>query len=182
MRVLEATGNTVEAIRKAWELRHDLTDPENSRNYSLSAGSRTIDSGYSGEFKVSLTGSSNQEDGTPRSLSLSVRNGLYGSNCSYAGRILLAGQFITNSPLYTQTIYSDQYNLSSLHLWHRIDCGSTFQCAYELKDTNEMPKGRENYYASIYTLLAVIREGRLYQAHYGPIIITDRYYDETVTQ
>ena len=64
MRVLEATNNTIEAIRKAWELRHDLTSSD-ARNYSLSAGTRKKDSyEYSGEFAVRIAESEIAEDGS----------------------------------------------------------------------------------------------------------------------
>ena len=33
-----------------------------------------------------------------------------------------------------------------------------------------------------YTLLAVIREGVVYQTHFGPIVITDRYFDESALE
>lgn len=88
MRVLEATNNTIEAIRKAWELRHDLTSSD-ARNYSLSAGSRKKDSNeYSGEFAVRIAGSETAEDGSLASLTVEVRNGFgYSSgNTSVPGR------------------------------------------------------------------------------------------------
>ena len=86
MRVLEATGNTVEAIRKAWELRQDLTDKENRRNSrssSVSSRSGSSSYGYSGEFRLSLAGSESGEDGALKNLTLRISNGLL-DNTAYA--------------------------------------------------------------------------------------------------
>ena len=192
MRVIEATANTVEAIRKAWELRHDLTDTGNSRNYSLAAGKRSQNPGYSGEFKVSvgeIVRNTEEEEnpGEIASLELFIRNGLYegyDNTYPYAGWILLAGQRIAKTPAYHNTFsQGGEYNLSTLYVWHKL--GFEFfgvSSSFVFTNEDEMPDDETESETTVYHLLAVIRDGKVIQAHYGPIHIMDRYYDETVTE
>ena len=192
MRVIEATANTVEAIRKAWELRHDLTDTGNSRNYSLAAGKRSQNPGYSGEFKVSVYNvvrSSEEEEnpGEIASLELFIRNGLYegyDNTYPYAGWILLAGKRIAKTPAYHNTFsQGGEYNLSTLYVWPKL--GFEFfgvSSSFVFTNEDEMPDDETESETTVYHLLAVIRDGKVIQAHYGPIHIMDRYYDETVTE
>ena len=188
MKVLEATANTVEAIRKAWELRHDLTDSGNSRNYSLAAGKRGQSSGYSGEFKVSVGEIQREEENSGEiiSLELFIRNGLelYGNN-SYppAGWITLAGKRVAKTPAYQNTFYQGgEYELSCLYVWHRVAFNVSIMSSFVFSSEDEMPEDETESETTFYTLLAVIRDGQVCQAHYGPINITDRYYDDTVTE
>lgn len=192
MRVIEATANTVEAIRKAWELRHDLTDTGNSRNYSLTAGKRSQNPGYSGEFKVSvgeIVRNTEEEEnpGEIASLELFIRNGLYegyDNTYPYAGWILLAGKRIAKTPAYHNTFsQGGEYNLSTLYVWHKL--GFEFfgvSSSFVFTNEDEMPDDETESETTVYHLLAVIRDGKVIQAHYGPIHIMDRYYDETVTE
>ena len=123
MRVLEATNNTIEAIRKAWELRHDLTSSD-ARNYSLSAGSRKKDSNeYSGEFAVRIAGSETAEDGSLASLTVEVRNGFgYSSgNTSVPGRFIVSGRTIGMGSYLKQTLSASDYDLDNLYVWHKIN-------------------------------------------------------------
>lgn len=189
MKVLEATANTVEAIRKAWELRHDLTDSGNSRNYSLAAGKRGQSSGYCGEFKVSvgeIVRSEEENSGEIISLELFIRSGLalYGNN-SYppAGWITLAGKRVAKTPVYQNTFYQGgEYELSCLYVWHRVAFNVGIMSSFVFTSEDEMPEDETESETTFYTLLAVIRDGQVCQAHYGPINITDRYYDDTVTE
>ena len=191
MRVIEATANTVEAIRKAWELRHDLTDTGNSRNYSLAAGKRSRNPGYSGEFKVSVYNvvrSSEEEEnpGEIASLELFIRNGLYegyDNTYPYAGWILLAGKRIAKTPAYHNTFsQGGEYDLSNLYVWHRVVFETSIHSSFVFTNDDEMPDDGTGSETTVYHLLAVIRDGKVIQAHYGPIHIMDRYYDETVTE
>ena len=188
MRVLEATNNTIEAIRKAWELRHDLTSSD-ARNYSLSAGTRKKDSyEYSGEFAVRIAGSETAEDGSLASLTVEVRNGFgYSSgNTSVPGRFIVSGRTIGMGSYLKQTLSASDYDLDNLYVWHKINLedwsgDSALPRSYVFTNSFETPKEEndssdKSFY---YTLLAVIREGVVYQTHFGPIVITDRYFDES---
>ena len=191
MRVIEATANTVEAIRKAWELRHDLTDTGNSRNYSLAAGKRCQNSGYSGEFKVSvgeIVRNTEEEDnpGGIASLELFIRNGLalyVNDSNPPAGWITLAGKRVAKTPAYHNTFsQGEEYDLSNLYVWHRVVFETSIHSSFVFTNDDEMPDDETGSETTVYHLLAVIRDGKVIQAHYGPIHIMDRYYDETVTE
>ncbi len=188
MRVLEATNNTIEAIRKAWELRHDLTSSD-ARNYSLSAGSRKKDSNeYSGEFAVRIAESEIAEDGSLASLTVEVRNGFgyYDGGTSVPGRIVVSGRIIGRGWYLKQTLSASDYDLDNLCVWHKInleDWSGDSQISSSYVFTNsffETPKEEnDSSDSNYYTLLAVIRDGVVYQTHFGPIVITDRYFDES---
>lgn len=127
MRVLEATGNTVEAIRKAWELRQDLTDKENRRNSrssSVSSRSGSSSYGYSGEFRLSLAGSESGEDGTLKNLTLRISNGLL-DNAAYAGRVLLGGKLLAKCPVYSRTVSSSETSLSAVFVWLKLELANS---------------------------------------------------------
>lgn len=185
MRVLEATGNTVEAIRKAWELRQDLTDKENRRNSrssSVSSRSGSNSYGYSGEFRLSLAGSESGEDGTLKNLTLRISNGLL-DNAAYAGRVLLSGKLLAKCPVYSRTVSSSELSLSAVFVWLKLElANSTIRSGYEINNSDEPPKTDGSYGFPFYELIGVIQGGVARQAHYGPAVITDRYYDDTETE
>lgn len=190
MRVLEATNNTVEAIRKAWELRHDLTSSD-ARNYSLSAGTRKKDSyEYSGEFAVRIVESETAEDGSLASLTIEVRNGFeyYSGGTSVPGRIVVSGRTIGMGGYLKQTLSASDYDLDNLYVWHKIllenwSGNSQIPSSYVFTNSFETPKEEnDSPDSNYYTLLAVIREGVVYQTHFGPIVITDRYFDESALE
>ena len=185
MRVLEATGNTIEAIRKAWELRQDLTDKENRRNCRNTVSSRSNSSsysGYSGEFALVLSGSETDEEGTFTSLSLRVQNNLI-SNASYAGRVMLGGTLLAKAPKWSGTVSpTADTPLKALYVWLKLElANSEVRCGYEVNNSDEPPKTDGSYGFPFYVLIGVIQGGTARQAHYGPAVITDRYYDDTKT-
>lgn len=184
MRVLEATGNTIEAIRKAWELRQDLTDKENRRNCRNTVSSRsnsTSYSGYTGEFRLSLAGSENGEDGALKNLTLRVSNGLT-DNAAHAGRVLLGGKLLAKCPAYSRTVSTSETSLSAVFVWLKLELAdSTIRSGYEISNSDEPPKTDGSYGFPFYVLIGVIQGGTARQAHYGPAVITDRYYDDTKT-
>lgn len=190
MRVLEATNNTVEAIRKAWNLRHDLTSSD-TRNYSLSAGTRKKDSNeYSGEFAVRIVESETAEDGSIASLTIEVRNGFeyYSGGTSVPGRIIVSGRIIGMGGYLKQTLSASDYDLDNLYVWHKIllenwSGNSQIPRSYVFTNSFETPKEEnDSPDSNYYTLLAVIRDGVVYQTHFGPILITDRYFDESALE
>lgn len=190
MRVLEATNNTVEAIRKAWNLRHDLTSSD-TRNYSLSAGTRKKDSNeYSGEFAVRIVESETAGDGSLASLTIEVRNGFeyYSGGTSVPGRIIVSGRIIGMGGYLKQTLSASDYDLDNLYVWHKIllenwSGNSQIPRSYVFTNSFETPKEEnDSPDSNYYTLLAVIREGVVYQTHFGPILITDRYFDESALE
>lgn len=190
MRVLEATNNTVEAIRKAWNLRHDLTSSD-TRNYSLSAGTRKKDSNeYSGEFAVRIVESETAGNGSLASLTIEVRNGFeyYSGGTSVPGRIIVSGRIIGMGGYLKQTLSASDYDLDNLYVWHKIllenwSGNSQIPRSYVFTNSFETPKEEnDSSDSNYYTLLAVIREGVVYQTHFGPILITDRYFDESALE
>ena len=190
MRVLEATNNTVEAIRKAWNLRHDLTSSD-TRNYSLSAGTRKKDSNeYSGEFAVRIVESETAGDGSLASLTIEVRNGFeyYSGGTSVPGRIIVSGRIIGMGGYLKQTLSASDYDLDNLYVWHKIllenwSGNSQIPRSYVFTNSFETPKEEnDSPDSNYYTLLAVIRDGVVYQTHFGPILITDRYFDESALE
>ena len=190
MRVLEATNNTVEAIRKAWNLRHDLTSSD-TRNYSLSAGTRKKDSNeYSGEFAVRIVESETAGDGSLASLTIEVRNGFeyYSGGTSVPGRIIVSGRIIGMGGYLKQTLSASDYDLDNLYVWHKIllenwSGNSQIPRSYVFTNSFETPKEEnDSSDSNYYTLLAVIRDGVVYQTHFGPILITDRYFDESALE
>lgn len=148
--------------------------------------------GYSGEFKVSvgeIVRNTEEEEnpGEIASLELFIRNGLYegyDNTYPYAGWILLAGKRIAKTPAYHNTFsQGGEYNLSTLYVWHKL--GFEFfgvSSSFVFTNEDEMPDDETESETTVYHLLAVIRDGKVIQAHYGPIHIMDRYYDETVTE
>lgn len=145
-------------------------------------------SGYCGEFKVSVGEivRSEEEPGEIISLELFIRSGLalYGNN-SYppAGWITLAGKRVAKTPAYQNTFYQGgEYELSCLYVWHRVAFNVGIMSSFVFTSEDEMPEDETESETTFYTLLAVIRDGQVCQAHYGPINITDRYYDDTVTE
>ena len=146
-------------------------------------------SGYCGEFKVSvgeIVRSEEENSGEIISLELFIRNGLalYGNNSNPpAGWITLAGKRVAKTPAYQNTFYQGgEYELSCLYVWHRVAFNVGIMSSFVFTSEDEMPEDETESETTFYTLLAVIRDGQVCQAHYGPINITDRYYDDTVTE
>mgnify|MGYP001065010242 CR=1 FL=1 len=179
MRVLEATGNTIEAIRKAWELRQDLTDKENRRNCRNTVSSRSNSSsysGYTGEFRLSPEVKTEKKN-----LTLCVSNGLT-DNAAHAGRVLLGGKLLAKCPAYSRTVSSSETSLSAVFVWLKLELAdSTIRSGYEISNSDEPPKTDGSYGFPFYVLIGAIQGGTAPQAHYGPAVITDRYYDDTKT-
>ena len=149
-------------------------------------------SGYSGEFKVSvgeIVRSEEEENaGEIISLELFIRNGLFDGAVeypSYAGWITLAGKRIAKTAAYHGTFSQDgEYDISNLYIWHETFFHPVdgIRSTFIFTSDDEMPEDKTGINTVVYHLLAVIRDGQVYQAHYGPINITDRYYDDTVTE
>lgn len=159
---------------------------------------------YCGEFKVSVgeiqreeeppadeipDGDETEKEETPGeiiSLELFIRNGLFDGAVeypSYAGWITLAGKRVAKTPAYQNTFYQGgEYELSCLYVWHRVAFNVSIMSSFVFTSEDEMPEDETESETTFYTLLAVIRDGQVCQAHYGPINITDRYYDDTVTE
>ena len=97
---------------------------------------------------------------------------------------MLAGKRIAKTPAYHNTFsQGGEYNLSTLYVWHKF--GFEFfgvSSSFVFTNEDEMPDDETESETTVYHLLAVIRDGKVIQAHYGPIHIMDRYYDETVTE
>ena len=162
-----------------------------STGRSAAATSPVESSGYSGEFKVSvgeIVRNTEEEDnpGGIASLELFIRNGLalYGNNSNPpAGWITLAGKRVAKTPAYHYTFHQGgEYDLSNLYVWHRVVFETSIHSSFVFTNDDEMPDDETGSETTVYHLLAVIRDGKVIQAHYGPIHIMDRYYDETVTE
>ncbi len=143
---------------------------------------------YSGEFAVRIAESEIAEDGSLASLTVEVRNGFgyYDGGTSVPGRIVVSGRIIGRGWYLKQTLSASDYDLDNLCVWHKInleDWSGDSQISSSYVFTNsffETPKEEnDSSDSNYYTLLAVIRDGVVYQTHFGPIVITDRYFDES---
>ena len=146
-------------------------------------------SGYCGEFKVSVGEivRSEEEPGEIISLELFIRSGLYegyDNTYPYAGWVLIAGKRVAKTEVYHGTLWKDNYNLSNIYVWHETYFHPVdgIRTTYVFTEEDKFPTEENGTYTVVYDLLAVIRDGKVIQAHYGPIHIMDRYYDETVTE
>ena len=162
-----------------------------STGRSAAATSPVESSGYSGEFKVSvgeIVRNTEEEDnpGGIASLELFIRNGLalyVNDSNPPAGWITLAGKRVAKTPAYHYTFsQGGEYDLSNLYVWHRVVFETSIHSSFVFTNDDEMPDDETGSETTVYHLLAVIRDGKVIQAHYGPIHIMDRYYDETVTE
>ena len=144
--------------------------------------------GYSGEFKVSVYNvvrNSEEEEnpGEITSLELSVCNGLYegyDNAYPYAGWVMLIGNRVYHVPALGRSSYikgETSLRLSNFCIWLRVVFGSRVATEYIFTDEDEQPKNKSEVYMSVYHLLAIVRDGKVFQAQYGAIYITDRYYD-----
>mgnify|MGYP000588998705 CR=1 FL=1 len=148
--------------------------------------------GYSGEFKVSvgkIVRNTEEEEnpGEIASLELFIRNGLYegyDNTYPYSGWILLAGKRIAKTNKGHAILGKDDYNLANIYVWHETYFHPVdgIRTTYIFTEEDKFPSEETETYTVVYDLLAVIRDGKVIQAHYGPIHIMDRYYDETVTE
>lgn len=148
----------------------------------------TSGSEYSGEFAVRIVESETAEDGSLASLTIEVRNGFeyYSGGASVPGRILVSGRIIGMGGYLKQTLSASDYDLDNLYVWHKINLenwsgDSALPTSYVFTNSFETPKEENDssYDSNYYTLLAVIRGSVVYQIHFGPIVITDRYFDES---
>ena len=158
---------------------------------SAAATSPVESSGYSGEFKVSvgeIVRNTEEEEnpGGIASLELFIRNGLalyVNDSNPPAGWITLAGKRVAKTAAYRNTFHQGgEYDLSNLYVWHRVVFETSIHSSFVFTNDDEMPDDGTGSETTVYHLLAVIRDGKVIQAHYGPIYIMDRYYDETVTE
>lgn len=141
-------------------------------------------SGYSGEFALSLTGSQKDEEGTFTSLSVSVSNRLK-NNAAYAGRIMLGGTMLAKAPTWSRTVSpTADTPLKALYVWLKLELAySEVRSGYEITNSDEPPKFKETKFGfPYYELIGSIQDGSVRQAHYGPVVITDRYYDVQVNK
>lgn len=142
---------------------------------------------YSGEFAVRIVESETAEDGSLASLTIEVRNGFeyYSGNTSVPGRFIVSGRTIGMGSYLKQTLSASDYDLNNLYVWHKINLedwsgDSALPRSYVFTNSFETPKEEnDGLDSNYYTLLAVIRDGVVYQTHFGPIVITDRYFDES---
>lgn len=142
---------------------------------------------YSGEFAVRIVESETAEDGSLASLTIEVRNGFeyYSGGTSVPGRIIVSGRTIGMGGYLKQTLSASDYDLDNLYVWHKIllenwSGDSQIPRSYVFTNSFETPKEEnDSPDSNYYTLLAVIRDGVVYQTHFGPIVITDRYFDES---
>lgn len=162
-----------------------------STGRSAAATSPVESSGYCGEFKVSvgeIVRNTEEEDnpGGIASLELFIRNGLalyVNDSNPPAGWITLAGKRVAKTAAYRNTFHQgEEYDLSNLYVWHRVVFETSIHSSFVFTNDDEMPDDETGSETTVYHLLAVIRDGKVIQAHYGPIHIMDRYYDETVTE
>ena len=146
---------------------------------------------YSGEFAVRIVESETAEDGSLASLTIEVRNGFeyYSGGTSVPGRIVVSGRTIGMGGYLKQTLSASDYDLDNLYVWHKINLEdwsgeSDLPRYYLFTSSFETPKEEDDSSdkSFYYTLLAVIREGVVYQTHFGPIVITDRYFDESALE
>ena len=158
---------------------------------SAAATSPVESSGYSGEFKVSvgeIVRNTEEEEnpGGIASLELFIRNGLalyVNDSNPPAGWITLAGKRVAKTAAYRNTFHQGgEYDLSNLYVWHRVVFETSIHSSFVFTNDDEMPDDETGSETTVYHLLAVIRDGKVIQAHYGPIHIMDRYYDETVAE
>lgn len=142
---------------------------------------------YSGEFAVRIVESETAGDGSLASLTVEVRNGFgyYDGGTSVPGRIVVSGRTIGMGGYLKQTLSASDYDLDNLYVWHKIllenwSGNSQIPRSYVFTNSFETPKDEnDSPDSNYYTLLAVIRDGVVYQTHFGPIVITDRYFDES---
>lgn len=145
---------------------------------------------YSGEFAVRIVESETTEDGSLASLTIEVRNGFeyYSGGVPSPGRIVVSGRTIGRGYYLKQTLSAPDYDLDNLCVWHKINLedwsgDSQISTSYLFTSSFETPKEEnDSSDSNYYTLLAVIREGVVYQTHFGPILITDRYFDESALE
>ena len=162
----------------------DDDDDDDDGSDGGSGGIVVGNSGYTGEFALSLTGSQKDEEGTFTSLSVRVSNRLK-NNAAYAGRIMLGGTMLAKAPTWSRTVSpTADTPLKALYVWLKLELAdSVVRSGYEINNSDEPPKFKETKYGfPYYELIGSIQDGSVRQAHYGPVVITDRYYDVQVNE
>lgn len=163
----------------------DGTDDDGDDDGSGGEGGIVVgNTGYSGEFALVLSGSEKDEEGTFTSLSLRVQNNLI-SSANYAGRIMLGGTMLAKAPTWSRTVSpTADTPLKALYVWLKLElANSTIRSSYEISNSDEPPKFKESKFGfPYYGLIGSIQDGSVRQAHYGPVVITDRYYDVQVNE
>ena len=125
---------------------------------------------YSGEFAVRV------KDGD-----FEVINGFADDPLnSPAGRILVGGKLVGSTAYYKNSFSPNDYK-NGLFVYHVVSFefwdGNPENLASSIRffDSMEIESGEYD----VYTLLAVIKGNKVFQAHFGPIYITDRYFDNS---
>ena len=94
--------------------------------------------------------------------------------------LFLGGKLLAKCPAYSRTVSSSETSLSAVFVWLKLELAdSTIRSGYEISNSDEPPKTDGSYGFPFYVLIGVIQGGTARQAHYGPAVITDRYYDDT---
>lgn len=139
---------------------------------------------YEGEFALRVTSVEYDEDGNATATNVSVSNGMY-DNSEYAGRVLLGGTMLAKAPTWSRTVRpTADTPLKALYVWLKLELAdSEVRSGYEITNSDEPPKFKETKFGfPYYELIGSIQDGSVRQAHYGPVVITDRYYDVQVNE
>lgn len=125
---------------------------------------------YSGEFAVRVNGEF-----------IEIINGFADDYLnSPAGRILVGGKVVGSTAYYKNSFSPNDYK-NGLFVYHVVSFefwdGNPENLASSIRffDSMEIESGEYD----VYTLLAVIKGNKVFQAHFGPIYITDRYFDNS---
>ena len=125
---------------------------------------------YSGEFAVRV------KDGD-----FEVINGFADDPLnSPAGRILVGGKVVGSTAYYKNSFSPNDYK-NGLFVYHFVSFEIWDGNPENLRSTISFfdSMEREGGEYDVYTLLAVIKGNKVFQAHFGPIYITDRYFDRS---
>lgn len=125
---------------------------------------------YSGEFAVRV------KDGD-----FEVINGFADDYLnSPAGRILVGGKVVGSTAYYKNSFSPNDYK-NGLFVYHIVSFefwdGNPENLNSSISFFDSMEREGGEY--DVYTLLAVIKGNKVFQAHFGPIYITDRYFDNS---
>ena len=125
---------------------------------------------YSGEFAVRVNGEF-----------IEIINGFADHySVSPAGRIIAGGKVIVTTA-YSKSSYNPNDYKNGLFVYHVVSFefwdGNPENLASSIRffDSMEIESGEYD----VYTLLAVIKGNKVFQAHFGPIYTTDRYFDNS---
>lgn len=127
---------------------------------------------YSGEFAVRV------KDGD-----FEVINGFADDPLnSPAGRILVGGKLVGSTEYYKEHFSPNDYK-NGLFVYHFVSFefwdGNPENLQSAIGAADSIREDWEYWEYEVYTLLAVIKGNKVFQAHFGPIYITDRYFDRS---